>query len=489
MDESKLAQTLRDLADKIDGDKQRDVSLQSLMQQVHQKVDARDNPETGDMWFVQDLYYDRIGQPYVVVINQGRLHRARVNIDPQTEEVSLGMFEPVQVNFEPMQRTLIERQADGRYHGFAVLCTAAVNKDGEIDSTSLFDTFVERFKGDGTEHVNVYHLAGAASRIGQIDYLFRQENLLVGHLVFDDDPVSQRAAETLAADADSEWGGSIEFRSDDEGNLMEVAPDIWLNVYTAGTLRGYSVTRAAHGSAWFTGNFIKERQMNDAIKNEVLALLGGDEAMLATLEERLKDGNDRLAEAITRMAAEFEADDPDAEPAADTPPVEEPVAEEASPEPEATDEEPEQESTTEMEDLHAQVNGMSERLDSVASLAEAPIELDDDAVGALAAQVQEHVGAAIESIKSEFEAIVNGLKVTMESQTSELAELRSRLKSVDELAKRSADDIVNQHDENRPVQPTRVLTYRGSQSGPSVEEKPVTISALADKEIENLDAW
>jgi hypothetical protein len=76
----------------------------------------------------------------------------------------------------------------------------------------------------------------------------------------------------------------------------------------------------------------------------------------------------------------------------------------------------------------------------------------------------------------------------MEAQTSEIAELRSRLKSVDQLAKRSADDIVNDYEENRPAQPKRVLTYRGSQSGPPVEETKVTVGALADQKIKDLDS-
>lgn len=68
------------------------------------------------------------------------------------------------------------------------------------------------FQGNGKEYINILHLGGATSRIGQVRHLFRDDKLLVGFYTFTkDDPIAAAVAQTLASDEDGVRGGSIAF--------------------------------------------------------------------------------------------------------------------------------------------------------------------------------------------------------------------------------------------------------------------------------------
>jgi hypothetical protein len=62
------------------------------------------------------------------------------------------------------------------------------------------------------EYINILHLGGSVSKIGDVRHIFRDDKLLVGFYTFTkDDPIAEAAAMTLAGDETGEWGGSIEF--------------------------------------------------------------------------------------------------------------------------------------------------------------------------------------------------------------------------------------------------------------------------------------
>lgn len=300
----------------------RDVAMMNVAQQVltaldviNQQIMMGPTPEgdsggewsSGDPnlchWF-QDLYVADDGSIFVITITNGKLNRWPVTIAPDNT-VTLGTpteVMPVFATAKPHSLQTIQR-TDGRYQGFAILGTAALNKDGEIDSRALFDTFEERFTGV-REYVNIYHIGGDVTRIGDIDLIFREGNLLVGHYVLDDNPLARAVGATLANDKAGVWGGSIEFISDDKGTEVEVAPGVKANVYTSGTLRGFSIATCADGAAWGTKHLMTRTPiMNDALKEKIhKQLLGGDAEAIALLDQMLAAGNTRISDAITRTA-------------------------------------------------------------------------------------------------------------------------------------------------------------------------------------------
>lgn len=154
-----------------------------------------------------------------MTVSAGRLWRWPVTLD-RNDQVSVGEPVIVKVNFSvtndaPSGRmSTLRETSDGRWLGASVLCTATVNKMGILDSRGLFDSFIKRFKGDGSEYINLLHLGGGVSKIGVLRHIFRDDKLLVGIYgdeLDKDDPVALAAARTLAADGDDYWGGSIKF--------------------------------------------------------------------------------------------------------------------------------------------------------------------------------------------------------------------------------------------------------------------------------------
>jgi hypothetical protein len=299
----------------------RDIAMMNIGQQVMALLDqvnltmqdAGDMPESSYAYpdanchWLQDLYVADDGSLYCITNSNGHLYRWPVIVAPDNT-VSLGQSIEVKPIFATAQKgTLqIRQRTDGRYAGFAILGSSALNKDNEIDSRALFDCFCERFVG-GREYVNIYHIGGDTTRIGELTAIFREENLLVGHYLLDDNPVANAAGATLAADKTGEWGGSVEFLSDDEGTPVEIAHNVTANMYTRGTLQGFSIARAMHGAAWGTAHYMTQRtqdNMNEATAALVAPLFNHDPEALRVFGEWLDAGNMRLAGSITRTTTD-----------------------------------------------------------------------------------------------------------------------------------------------------------------------------------------
>jgi hypothetical protein len=300
---------------------ERTIAIGQVWAQVSAHINNLD-PEDWNLWhWLQDLYYDE-GQLFAITISAGRLYRWPVNVDG--DAVAVGEPVAVVVEFAKADHgTMDERRwsmvnrpsstvrqtQDGRWVGCSILCTATINKMGILDSRQLFDSFVERFKGDGTEYVNVLHLGGARSQIGFLRHVWREEKLLVGiYEFYKDDPVAEAAARTLAEDEEGFWGGSIEFKHFGEPQLVEVAEGVKLPMTHDGQLFGYSLARNQDCAAWYTGNVVMERAMTKREREIALELLG-DEELVDLLQERLGEANRALDGAVTRTVASGEMRD------------------------------------------------------------------------------------------------------------------------------------------------------------------------------------
>jgi hypothetical protein len=320
------AETREQSVESVAAPDERTIALGQVWTQVSAHINSLD-PEDWNLWhWLQDLYYDE-GQLFAITISAGRLYRWPVNVDGDAVKVG----EPVAVVVEFAETgtqvdrdtgkqgertgatglpgflsTAVRRTADGRWVGCSILCTATVNKLGILDSRQLFDSFVSRFKGDGTEYVNVLHLGGAKSQIGFLRHVWREEKLLVGiYEFFQDDPVAEAAARTLSTDEEGFWGGSIEFKHFGEPQLVEVAEGVKLPMTHDGQLFGYSLARNQDCAAWYTGNVVMERAMTKREREIALELLG-DEALVDQLQEWLGEANRALDGAVTRSVTNAE---------------------------------------------------------------------------------------------------------------------------------------------------------------------------------------
>lgn len=323
---SPIAQAWRNFRDMFQTSISRDIAMMSIGQQVMYALDEYNSQMTGpegsdpggmsgdmsgnDYHWLQDLYVADDQSLFAITCSNGKLYRWPIQVGTDNT-VTLSPAQEVKPMFAtPQAQTLkkIQKRTDGRYEGFAIMGTCALNKDGEIDTRRLFDCFVNRFKGN-REYINIYHLGGDVTRIGEITMIFREGNLLVGHYVLDDNPVANAAGATLAADTNGEWGGSIEFLSDDAGTPVEIAQGIIANMYLSGTLQGFSIARAIRGAAWGTSHYLTRTPIMDKkTLADITQLLGNDPAALQEFESWVDGANLRLKDSITRTTEEPTAD-------------------------------------------------------------------------------------------------------------------------------------------------------------------------------------
>lgn len=316
-----IAQAWHDFKEMFRANVHRDIAMMSIGQQVMSAIDkfnaqmyaATDGGPDGELppmdmsgnncHWLEDLYVAEDKSIFAITCCGGKLYRWSV-IVASDNTVTLGPNQEVKpmfaANTQAQISETLKQNAEGRYEGIAIMGSTALNKDNEIDARRLFDCFIERFHGN-REYINIYHLGGAKTKIGTITNIWREENLLIGHYILDDNPVANAAGKTLAADKKREWGGSIEFLSDDEGTPVEVAPNVIANMYTEGTLQGFSIAKAMHGAAWGTGHLLtRTPDMNKDTLAAIAQLMGDDPVALKELESWIDGENLRLVGAITR---------------------------------------------------------------------------------------------------------------------------------------------------------------------------------------------
>lgn len=198
----------------------------------------------------------------------------RTDIALVDDALRYGEAYQVKQSFEPT--LTVARNADGKMQYFGVVGSAFVNRDGEIDSTQLFERFVQA-QADGAErpYLDIYHL-GEQSRIGQAT-----ANFVIGALYyevgeFDDTPAAQAWAQAIAENPEH-FGFSIAYRYSGEPRIERIN-GMDVPVYDDGIHVATSLLLASHAAAYFTG--AKTRGiMNDILLQRIeqaLALLPAD---------------------------------------------------------------------------------------------------------------------------------------------------------------------------------------------------------------------
>lgn len=471
---------------------ERDTPLSSIWEQVREAfwqmyLAAADEMRADAEHYLQDLYVGSSGGIFAITMNQGRLFRSPVFVSDNG--VTVGEPVPVSVSFTPQQRTrAIARTEDGRPVFLSILGAATINKDGEIDSRSLFDTMTERFKGDGSEYVNIYHLGKDKTRIGSYSWIGRDGYLLLGAWTPDDTPLARAVAATLEADEAGEWGNSIEFLPDDEGALVEIAPDIEVRAFDAGTFAGCSIVSTAHACHWFTANRLlhKERNMNENVRAAVLKLVGGDESLLKQVESAVDDTNRMIKDsgAITRTT-EGEQEQPQGEAVAE----------------EQQEQAPANTGLADVLAAIAELKGQiatiqaatqTERMDSASS--PTTIELTPEAAQGIATVI--FTGAEFTQLANSVAAISGALeqqsrtaKEQGEALTARVAKLEEQTTKRLAALERDEEQKIREHEEMKPRGSTVTVSWRaprGDEEGKG-QSKARSIVDETDKLLADLD--
>lgn len=356
-----------------------------------------------DAW-LHDLYYDD-GNLFAITSQEGLLYRTPIMM--ANGDVSLGEAQRVEAEFAASERAQrrggfrVMRQADGGYRWFAIAETAVLLRVGEIDSTALFDTFVERAEEVGYPPLRFYHTPGLD--FGQTDWLARDGACLLASGTLDmDNPLAQ----ALVARTADGWGCSNGFAPDAGPEMLAVADGVTVPIYNSGTLREISVLPEDKAASWFTRvAAMGVTRMNSKVEEALRALLQDDDAAEEVIA--LVDGTNETIRAKGLITRDQDNSDANAEDA--------PVAENSEEEPEDEEEIPAEGVTIEL--TEEALSSIMEQLNA-GPLAEMQAELE-----AVRSNAQEREAALQETISDLTGQVAQLARSDEEKQREWLADL------------------------------------------------------------------
>lgn len=419
--------------------KSRAISVDSIFQQLQCAMyDGMEmwGMNSGEMGYLVTVYIDN-GELYALFNKEGLLRRTLLTLG-DNDVVTMGTVEDVTQQFLPTQRSKVSilRQADGDYRVFMVAATALVNKEGQIDSTLLFDDMIRRAEEyDYWPTIDFFHLGeeDESCEFGQIDWLAREGVCyLASGMLFKDHPITPFVVRGLQEEPEA-WGNSIEYYPiPDSVDYLNVG-NLEIPVFTQGLNTRISILPAVESCSWFTMTGLEQRAMNTRQKEALRKLLGDEEykKRMGTVEE--VNGTVEKGKLIFRATST---------PAAEAV-VTEPVAETQT-------ETPAQENTTEI---------VAEVLE-----VQPEIELDEESITAIATAVTENDGFAA-TISAMVDKLTNLLADFAKAQTS-FAALQSAVTRMDSRLKGLEEEEdgyvqVAQKDMPRRVTDTKLrMTYR-----------------------------
>jgi hypothetical protein len=129
----------------------------------------------------------------------------------------------ITITVTPRSGVTIVRQSNGEVRWFARAATAVLNRVGEIDSTLLFDSFIERAEQHGEyPEFQFFHL-GESFGIGRADLVAREGAVYLVTGLFYDTVLAEAAVATLEQDNDNFWGISIGYEPLEKPQMLRVA--------------------------------------------------------------------------------------------------------------------------------------------------------------------------------------------------------------------------------------------------------------------------
>lgn len=254
---------------------ERAIGFSRLRDQVWPLIDALDIPERGLWHWLSDVYFDS-GALYVLIYTStGRLLRASLAVSG--DSVSMGTPVPVTEMHVPTAEnrvvTRVFETEDGRFRWLSISNVAIMNRVGELDSTALFDSFVAHANDTGEYPYRTFWHQGEQLRTGQADFIARDGYCYITSGLYDED--NELALIEIAALQNNPegWGESIGFLPTALPELLRVADDLNIPVYTRGINREISTCPEVMAASWFTTPMTMEVRMNDGVKKGLQQLM------------------------------------------------------------------------------------------------------------------------------------------------------------------------------------------------------------------------
>lgn len=286
--------------------KQRAVAMNRVWDQAWSALESDDrefNLSNEDERFrfswLMDIYWDR-GTLYALVARDGMLFRRDITVGDDT--VALGdeirvveQHMPTIEQERQITRVSVTRQKNGRYRGTIIASVAALNRIGEIDSSSLFDSFIKHATTNNDYPIiTAFHL-GDSSRIGQADFLARDGFVYICSFLFDDTKFGNASARGITANP-SYWGNSIEF-TPMKRDMIEVVPDIRIPVYSKGRNTAVTILAERNAASLFTAHSVSTNEvnrMNKRLFKDIQKLLDDDPELAEQFAELVDHANGEI---------------------------------------------------------------------------------------------------------------------------------------------------------------------------------------------------
>lgn len=275
----------KDRFDLIDIDslspKQRALAIDRIYQQVYQQLRELDE------WSYPMSLYIENGSVFCTVAQSGKIFKVPLNIS--NDSVEMGSWVRVEETFTPVveQSFRIRKMPDGKYRWTAIAGTTVLNRVGEIDSSELFDSFIEHAERTGDyPRLDFYHLGIENPEMwefGTADYLAREGVCYIASGLFDESHPLAKATIQSCEKGNLEWGNSVEFYATVKEELVASTPEIKVPVYKRGRNSRISLVLEEDAAGLFTQYVISQevkRTMDQKTREKLTALYGGDDAGL-----------------------------------------------------------------------------------------------------------------------------------------------------------------------------------------------------------------
>lgn len=266
--------------------KVRSTSMSRVTEQLYSLL--REKYDGGDGWaYPMGIYVGDDGSSlFSIVAQSGKLYQVPLAVSK--DEVSMGEWVQVKEEFTPVTQSSfsVRRQKkDGKYRWYAIAATSVLNRVGEIDSSTLFDSFIERAEESGEyPRLDFYHygLSDAEKwEFGTADWLARDGVCYIASGLFDEKhPLAKAVIQSVEVGTFEDWGNSIEFYAIGEPEKVLVDPEVIIPVYKDGKNTRISLVMEKDAAGLFTQMGVKgevKRAMDKTTKEALKVLFGDDE--------------------------------------------------------------------------------------------------------------------------------------------------------------------------------------------------------------------
>ena len=286
------------------GNKERILTMQEVMVNVYEKLYAAG-------YYLVDIFVDNttvFALARQVDINGEFVNRDLYSIEVTNDGATVTLGEPQLVKLDVTARESITvfRDKNGVEKFVSIANVAIKNRDGELDSTELYDDFIRNIASFGKPYLTIWH-KGDLLRIGSIENQYRDGPLLYVFGTFNNTKLARGTAKALAKNP-GKYGVSIGFKATTSPRLETIQGAI-VPVYTRGILVEVSVLPEYLACSMMTNINVARsaqltKQVDPKLREMLMEFLEGDQAEVDSIlaggeqrKSRIDEAGDVIREA------------------------------------------------------------------------------------------------------------------------------------------------------------------------------------------------